>query len=224
VHRINNERLPGLPSLAQVKEQERLLAIGQWNREDPIDNPLPPEQLASRFANGAFPIGSVVLTTDRKDSLARYSGRRVSLHHALIWLTVQGVHHKLLKLPPNGAEVTLSFGVWPDGVSCLKHPVLVMLAFLIWNPDYSNPTRLRWNDTVRQYPVYIGVQPETYDTVISIMQQVHFEATTAHLPSLNWCGYTFHYRSQQSLLIIQCSRRPWDPKAEVLRSGVRTAQ
>jgi hypothetical protein len=69
-----------------------------------------------------------------------------------------------------------------------------MLAFLIWNPDYSNPTRLRWNDTVRQYPVYIGVQPETYDTVISIMQQVHFEATTAHLPSLNWCGYTFHYR------------------------------
>ena len=76
-------------------------------------------------------------------------------------------------------------------MSCLSHPIFTALLFLLWEPETSVATEERWVDALRLVPIYIGVRPETDETVQAVLSWIRSEANSVH--NLIWRGTTFEF-------------------------------
>jgi len=76
-------------------------------------------------------------------------------------------------------------------MTCLSSPFFVALLFLLWEPAVSVDTEERWVDALRLLPVYIGVRPETDETVRAVLSWIRKEASSVR--PLVWRGINFNY-------------------------------
>jgi len=82
----------------------------------------------------------------------------------MTYLLSLALNQNLLK-KPQGMEQKLEFGVWVDGTTIGGHPVLAILAFLIWRPEYSSLTESKWINALRFCPVCLAVLPENQTNI-----------------------------------------------------------
>lgn len=90
--------------------------------------------------------------------------------------------------------INLDFGVWCDGATALRHPVLACLVYLIWQPLNSKDTKERWIDAFRFFPLYLGMGSEIEAHVQDIMKWVSFLLLNVHAIATTHCHQPGSYR------------------------------
>jgi hypothetical protein len=198
---IDEVPICGNPALSAVKRQLKDMAIGQWNLDKDKSGlfeyqgagPLP--QLMEKFREGHYPIGRIFLTKATADGDVTgkegpYLGRYIDLRIALAYLLSIALNNNLLKT--RGMEQELHFGIWVDGTHIGGHPVLVILAFFIWKPEYSSTSEEKWSNALRFSPVSLVVLPENQRNISDMVAFVRKQAQ--QLEPLIYKGVTYNFR------------------------------
>jgi len=91
-------------------------------------------------------------------------------------------------------EQKLEFGVWVDGTTIGGHPVLAILAFLIWRPEYSSLTESKWINALRFCPVCLAVLPENQTNIANMVTLVREQALQLNPLTYKGVTYKFDFR------------------------------
>ncbi len=200
--RIDNIPVPSLPSSKHIQEDVRAKCIGKWNNK--TNNRMVAgglTGLADALSNKEILIGEPIKTTltakTKKGievvSKREYFGRMIPLKHALVKLVVQAFNNDLLLIPDNKI-LKLEYGLWPDGTTALAHPLLGLLAFLIWQKEYSVSSMLKWRDCMHQTPVVLCVTPETLKATEWMFEEIRPQILEVEKMELRWRGVVFSFR------------------------------
>jgi hypothetical protein len=186
----------GNPSLSAVKRDLKNLAIGQWNLNEQYEGMCSSPQLVEKFTHGYYPIRRIFKTSATADggvtgTAGPYLGRHIDLRVTLAYLLSLAINNNLLRI--RGLEQKLDFG-WVDGTQVGGHPVLAILAYFIWHPDYSVTTEDKWCNALRFSPICLAVLPENQKNIADMVAFVREEAQ--QLQSLLYKGvtYSFNFR------------------------------
>lgn len=198
--RVSGIPMPGLQPEDAVEKEVKNKAIGIWATGEPYQHLLPPNKTADLFAKGYYPIGKPFETTVDARTVSgktvetnkKYKGRWVNLHHCLIYLLTIALAHGLIFIPPSTDKVVLEYGLWLDGATALAHPLLALLVFLIWDPQYSRATLARWNDCLRFYPGCLTVMSETVAGVSKVLGWARDEIVS--VTSFRWRNKTWVFK------------------------------
>jgi hypothetical protein len=194
--------MSGPPSIQKTECELRTLAIGQWDEKSKYEGMLSPVALIEKMATQKlFPIGRIVSsTTITKDSgqpmtvSRNYLGCWVSLQSALLYLQTLADKFNLLKFPEDPEERVIEFGLRVDGAKTLSHPLIAILAFFIWKPEYTKATpncELR-TDVLRFYPIGLLILPEMITTIHQVLK--YARENIKDLVPVSWKGYTYLFK------------------------------
>jgi hypothetical protein len=198
----------GTPALSTVKRELKSLAIGQSKLEERENDqgrmqdifeykglvPLP--QLVDKFREGYYPIGRILKTKATADGgvtgKGPYLGRYIDLRVVMAYLLSLALNNNLFKSP--GLQQKLDFGLWVDGTSIGGHPVLVILAFIIWRPEYSTTSEAKWMNALRFCPVSLAVLPESQRNISDMVAAVRKQALELQPLTYQGVKYDFRFR------------------------------
>ena len=130
---------------------------------------------------------------DLADSYSKtpYVGRRLEVSQALTQQTVRAAKNNLFQNFSIGNHIKLKYGLWLDGATLLKHSVLIVLLFFIYDLVEFTSDKKKWCDRIRLIPVYLSVRPETIESVNSVYSWL--TESIRQVKDLVWRGITFSY-------------------------------
>lgn len=191
--KIDGLKMAGPPRSKAITEKLKEKAIGDWDKPvvpKPVENL---NDLAVKFENNHYPVGRICYTRLNADN-ATHAGRWINIGVALTFLLVLAYRLGVLKVLPVGTSMRIKFGIWLDGATILGYPVLMAVVYIVWDPDYTTSSKLRWVDAVRYYPFALLVMPETLSSINEIASWIR--KCASNLPKLKFKGveYTFNLK------------------------------
>ena len=135
-----------------------------------------------------------ISTEDGEDTeflTSLYAGVYINPLHGLLYLTNQAIRSKLLK-HPDEKMFCFRYGIWVDGATCLKRPLVVVLVYVLRERELFINSDKIWQDHARFYPVAISFMHETIASVETLMNRVGEHVAKVH--SIQFEGKTFDFK------------------------------